>query len=232
MSTDQPTLDSTPRKRIRWFYVVPVVLSIPLIVAIVFGAVVASAKPRIKLSQQGLATITLPYGGGSVQTVSAVGGREQADIPVTMRGRTVWPTEKVQQGERIKVVATIKRPSWISWVAGRTERVSISEVAPVAHLASTYLTHGKGQPLTVRFKEPIRVVGSGALGTDFDPHEISSPSNAVTVNTTAAAGTMAVAAAVRPWEQPTTTKISWFPPWQARDGGCDTQRRNTDHADH
>ena len=212
MSTDEPTLEIRPQKLIRLRYVIPAVLAIPVIVLIVFGAVVAGAKPSIRLSQEGLATVTTPYGGGTVARVSAIGGREQKDIPVTLRGHTIWPQGKIPQGERVTVVATIKRPSWISWVAGDTERVSITEVTPVAHLRSTYVTRANGQPLTVRFREPVQVVGSGALGREFDPHQISTPSSVVRLHTSpAAAGTIAVAAAVRSWEQPTTTTVSWFP---------------------
>jgi peptidoglycan hydrolase-like protein with peptidoglycan-binding domain len=212
MSTDEITDQISKRRLPRMRYVVPAaVVVLVLVAAVVFSAVVASAKPKIALSADGLATLSTPFGTGSVARVSAVGGREQKDIPVTLRGDVVWPLRKVEPGERIQVVATVRRPGWISWLTGSTERITLSEVAPVAKLTSTFLTRAAGEPLKVKFREPVSVVGSYALGAAADPHRLATAATSMTVATTAAAGTIAVAAAVRSWERPTSTTVSWFP---------------------
>lgn len=211
MSTDEITEQTTARRAVRLRYVIPLILVVPLTVLVVLAAVVAGAKPAIRLSSDSLAKITLPYGGGKVVRVSAVGGREQKVVRVKLRGDQVWPTQQVAPGERITVVATIDRPSWISWVAGKSERITLSEVTPVARVASIYITHTAGKPLTVRFRQPVQVVGSGAPGADFDPRPLAAAETSMTLRASAPAGTIAVAAAVRPWERTSTTTVSWFP---------------------
>jgi hypothetical protein len=212
MSTDEITDQTRKRRLPRLRYLVPgTVVGVVLVAAVALCAVVASAKPKIALSADGLATLSTPFGTGSVSRVSAVGGREQKDIPVALRGHDVWPTQKVQAGERIQVVATVRRPSWISWLTGSTERVTLTEVAPVAKVTSTFLTRAAGQPLKVKFRQPVSVVGSYVPGAPADPHSLATSESSMTVDTTAPAGTIAVAAAVRPWERPTSTTVSWFP---------------------
>jgi hypothetical protein len=212
MSTDEITDQMSKRRRPRMRYVVPAaVVGLVLIAGVALCAVVASAEPKIALSRDGLATLSTPFGTGSVSRVSAVGGREQKDIPVALRGHDVWPTQKVEPGERIQVVATVRRPGWISWLTGSTERVTLTEVAPVAKVTSTFLTRAAGQPLKVKFRQPVSVVGSYAPGAAADPHSLATSESSMTVETTAPAGTIAVAAAVRSWERPTSTTVSWFP---------------------
>jgi hypothetical protein len=183
-------------------YVIPAVLAaVVLASAAAFCAVIASAKPKISLSRAGLATLSTPFGTGSVARVSAVGGVEQKDISVALRGRDVWPTQQVEPGERIKVLATVRRPGWISWLTGSAEHVSITEIAPVAKVASTFLTKAAGQPLKVKFRQAVSVVGTYPLGAAADPHSLATSESSMTVDTTAPAGTIAVAAAVRSWER-------------------------------
>jgi hypothetical protein len=191
---------------------VPAALGGLILVAAAALCVVAdTSQPKISLSAEALAKLSTPFGTGSVLRVSAVGGREQKDIPVTLRGDDVWPTGKVDPGERIQVVATVRRPGWISWLTGSTERVTLTEVAPVAKVASTFLTRAAGHPLKVKFREPVAVAGSYELGASAHSHSLATPQSSLTVNTTAPAGTVAVAAAVRSWERPTSTTVSWFP---------------------
>jgi L,D-transpeptidase catalytic domain len=212
MSTHEIT-DHIRRRRLPSLrYLVPAaVVALLLVAAGGLCAVVASAKPTIELSADGLAKLSTPFGTGSVLRVSAVGGREQKDIPVALRGHDVWPTQKVEPGERIQVVATVRRPGWISWLTGSTERVTLTEVAPIAKVASTFLTRAAGQPLKVKFRQPVSVAGSYTPGAAADPHRLATSERSMTVDTTAAAGTIAVAAAVRSWERPTSTTVSWFP---------------------
>jgi hypothetical protein len=212
MSTDQITDQTRKRRLPRMRYVVPgSVVGLILVAVVALCAVVASAQPTLALSADSLATLSTPFGTGSVSRVSAVGGREQKDIPVALRGDDVWPTQKVAAGERIQVVATVRRPGWISWLTGATERVTLTEIAPVAKVTSTFLTRAAGQPLKVKFRQPVSVVGSYAPGAAADPHSLATSESSMMVDTTAPAGTIAVAAAVRSWERPTSTTVSWFP---------------------
>jgi len=212
MKSNKIFAGTEPRaRRSRLWYVIPPLIVAPVAAAAVFAVLISNTDPTITLSPQSLATIKTPFGTGRVERVAAVGGREQKDIPVTLRGDQVWPDQKIAQGERITVVATVRRPGWISWLAGKEQRVTVTEVAPVAQVASTFITRAAGQPLTVRFKEPVREVGSGAPGSTVDPRTLPAGSTELTIPASAAAGTIAVAAAVRPWETPKSTTVSWFP---------------------
>ncbi|MGH2842635.1 MAG: hypothetical protein ACRDKL_03490, partial [Solirubrobacteraceae bacterium] len=199
------------RRRPRARYVVPALLVAPLAAAAVLAAVVAHSKTRIRPSSVALAAVVRPLGGGRIVAVSAVGGTEQKDVPVTLRGDQVWPTAKVAPGERITVLATVRRPGWISWLSGSQQQVKLTVVAPVARLASKFITRAAGEPLRVRFVAPVQVVGSGTPGRSFDPHTLSEPQGALTLRARGAAGTVTVAAAVRPWERLVITNVSWFP---------------------
>jgi hypothetical protein len=212
MSTDENTDQMSTRRRPRMRYVIPAaVVGVVVVAGVAVSAVVASAQPTIALSADGLAKLSTPFGTGSVSRVSAVGGREQKDIPIVLRGDEVWPTQKVEPGERIEVVVTVRRPGWISWLTGSTERVKLTEVAPVAKVVSTFLTRTAGRPLEVKFRQPVSVAGSYSPGAAADPHSLRTAERSLTVNTTASAGTIAVAAAVYSWERPTSTTVSWFP---------------------
>ena len=212
MLTDDPTAELTPRnRRLRLRYVVPGVVAVPVLAAIVFVAIVANTEASIRLSPESLATVQTPFGTGHVSRVSAIGGREQQDLPVSLRGDQVWPTQKVTPGARITVVATVDRPGWISWLTGKTERVTVTETAPVSKVASTYVVHRSGHAVTVKFTKPVQTVGSGTPGTDFDPHTVAKAESSISVPVSSAAGTVAVAAAVKPWEKAESTNITYFP---------------------
>lgn len=192
-------------------YVVPALLAPPLAAAVAAAVIVAGSKPTIHLSKQALASLSKPLGGGQVVSVSAYSGGVPKSVPVKLSGNQIWPTRPVSPGERITVLATVKRPGWIAWLSGSEQHVRLSVVAPVAHVTSRFLTRQAGAPLMVDFAHPVTVAGAGSPGTDFDPRPLSAPRSSLALNVSGAAGTVAVSAAVRSWERPTTTRVSWFP---------------------
>jgi peptidoglycan hydrolase-like protein with peptidoglycan-binding domain len=204
-------LPEKKRKRIRARYVVPVLLAAPFIVAGVSAAVIASSKATIHVGANSLAAFTLPTGGGTVQHVAAVGGPEQKVVATKVVGRTVLPAAKVAPGEKITVEVTIKRPSWISWLSGKTERVTVTERTPVVHVASRYVTRKPGQPVTVKLTAPATMSGHGDLGVPVATKQLPVPSATLKLQEGATAGTADVAVAARTWERPTVTNVSWFP---------------------
>jgi hypothetical protein len=110
------------------------------------------------------------------------------------------------------VEAVIKRPGWISWLAGKTETLHLTLTAPAAHLRSPYLTVRTGEPLTLAFRDPVSVVEVGAPGARLTRHTLASASRTYDVPVTGAAGSMSVAAAPRPWESARSVLVTWFPP--------------------
>jgi peptidoglycan hydrolase-like protein with peptidoglycan-binding domain len=204
-------LPEKKRKRIRARYVVPVLLAAPFVAAGVSAAVIASSKATIHVGANSLAAFTLPAGGGTVQHVAAVGGPEQKVVATRVVGRTILPAAKVAPGEKITVEVTIKRPSWISGLSGKTERVTVTERTPVVHVASRYVTRKPGQPVTVKLTAPATMSGHGDLGVPVATKQLPVPSATLKLQEGATAGTADVAVAARTWERPTVTNVSWFP---------------------
>ena len=198
-------------RRIRLRYVVPVIVALPFIAIAAGLVVVASSHPSIRVGKNTLAVIKLPRGGGRIVRVIAIGGREQQAIPVKLVGHQVLPAEPLKPGERLTVQATIRRPGWVSWLTGKEEQVQVTEITPVAKLASAFLTHRKGEPVRLDFSAPVVKFGSAQLGAKLRTRALAAPQSSYSLSESASAGTVEVAAAARSWEIPTRTAVTWFP---------------------
>ena len=199
-----------PRRWRRVLFVVLGLLGVAAVAAIAVGIVAVRAQPALAEDSVALAHVTLPFGSGTIEHVSVVGGREQNVVPVVVRDGTIWPTRLLGVHERVIVDVTIKRPSWISWVNGSTTKLRLSLLTPAARLRSQYVTVRPGAPVKVSFTEPVRVFAvssSPVLGH----HVLATPANDLTVPVHATAGTLYVAGAPRAWESARPTMLSWFP---------------------
>jgi L,D-transpeptidase catalytic domain/Putative peptidoglycan binding domain len=199
-----------PRRR-RLRYIVPVLVALPFIAIAVGAALVASSSSSIRLDSHSLARVSLPFGGGTITQVVAIGGREQKVVPVRLVGHQILPVGKLPPGERITVEATIRRPGWNSWLAGKTERVKLTETTPVARLTSSFVTRKAGQPVTIGFDVPVTNAGHGAVGASARAAVLRTPQRQLRFSESSAAGTAYVAVAARSWELSTVTQITWFP---------------------
>ncbi|MGH2860743.1 MAG: L,D-transpeptidase family protein [Solirubrobacteraceae bacterium] len=186
-------------------------VALPFLAVAAGLVIVASSHPSIKIGKNTLAVIKLPSGGGTIVSVTALGGREQQVVPVRLDGRQIVPTERLPAGERLTIQATVRRPGWISWLTGKEQQIRVRETTPVAKLASAFLTHEKGQPVRLDFSTPVVEFGSAQLGGKVSTKHLSAPSSSHELNETSSAGTADVAVAARSWEIPTTTAITWFP---------------------
>jgi hypothetical protein len=176
------------------------------------GAIaIVSARASLTTDPAALARVGMPLGGGTIESVYVTGGRTGRLIPVQVRGNQIWPRGTIPVGERVSIEAVIKRPGWISWLSGKTERIHISLVTPQAAPSKTYLTIARGAPLTLGFDHPVAVVSYGPSVTTLKRRLLPSVSNEVTLPRHAIAGTMWVSATPRPWETAKATAISWFP---------------------
>ncbi len=197
----------------RWWHVLIaplVVIGVALVAAIVVGAVALIAKPSVTADPVALARVSLPFGSGSIERVSAVGGREQKAIPVSVRGDQIWPKQLLRVGEHVTVYVVVKRPGWIAWLHGDTERLQLSLTTPAALLRAQYVTVSHGRPLTVAFTQPVSVFAVGSTPA-LGHHVLATPSATVSVVTHASAGSVYVAGAPRSWEAPRPALLSWFP---------------------
>ena len=181
------------------------------IAAVAVGALVfSSAKASLNADPSALARVGLPLGGGTIERVSVVTGPHSRSVPVELRGEQIWPTQLIPAGEQLSIEVVVKRPGWISWLAGKNDRLRLSLTAPTASLIQHYLTLAPRAPLQLQFKQPIDVISYGPQGR-LGRHLLGQPRSSVTLPRNGDAGSEYVAAAPRAWESSTASIISWFP---------------------
>jgi hypothetical protein len=173
--------------------------------------VLASASANLTTDTQALARIDMPLGGGTVQSIVAVRGPHSARVPVELRGSKIWPKVKIRAGQRIAIEVVIKRPSWIGWLAGKTQRLRLTFVAPSSVLRQSYVTLPSGAPLTVRFDHPVTAISYGPTSGQLTGHKLDTPTTDVRLQRAAEAGSIWVAGVARSWETAKAQPISWFP---------------------
>ncbi|MDQ6841653.1 MAG: L,D-transpeptidase family protein [Actinomycetota bacterium] len=174
------------------------------------GVVFASSHATLTTDPSALARVSLPLGGGRIERISAVSGPHASPVPVTLRGHQIWPARMVPANRQMSIEVIIRRPSWVSWLAGKTERLRLTLTTPAAHLLDHFLTVAPGAPLRLAFGQPIAAIAYGPAGR-LARHTLTPATSVVTLDRVAAAGSMWIAAAPRSWEQPTPSLITWFP---------------------
>src|ERR1700756_5999127 len=84
------------------------------------AALLAWPSVGVAASTSGLAGISLPGFSGHVErlTVASADGKQ---LPIDLRGHTVWPRVRLAPGERVTVTVEARRPGWIGWLVGGEE---------------------------------------------------------------------------------------------------------------
>ncbi len=159
--------------------------------------------------QTALAHVDLPP-GSTVVHVRAV-GPHGAVIPLNLRQGRLWPRRALPTNERVSVDVVVRRPSAVGWLLGSDEHLHLTMRTPGTRVTRRWLTLGTGQPVKVRFAQPVRVVGVGA-GAHRRPRVLPSAARVVSFPRSSAAGLLEVAGAPRTWERlPAAAAVSWFP---------------------
>jgi peptidoglycan hydrolase-like protein with peptidoglycan-binding domain len=206
-----PQLKRDRRGRLRpWHYGAGFVV---VVLALFAAAAIAFSTSSASLTVDGaaLARLSMPLGGGKVVSID-VTGPHGGIIPVDLRGDpSIWPTVKVPAHERVSITIVIKRPGWVSWLTGSTERLHMTVITPTAHLHAHYLTLRAGAPLVLRFRQPVSEVAYGAPGSALRRRTFATPQSTVDLGHVATAGSILVEASLRSWERARPSLISWFP---------------------
>ncbi len=200
---------SMRRWRTRYLLGVAPVVVLAAVAAVVVLALTSTAS--VSADSVALARVSLPFGGGTIERLSVVGGREQKLITTRLSDGRIWPTVRLRPGERVTIHAVVRRPGWLSWLTGRTEHVRATMSTPATALVSQYLTVRSGNQLTLSFKRPVRLLSYAASGAAMSRHVLATPRSSFTLKAPSSAGTLAVAVAPRTWESPGTTFVTWFP---------------------
>ncbi len=189
---------------------------IVLAVLIALGAgalIVGSSKASLTPDPDAIAKITLPLGGGKIETVSVVTGPHSAAVPVTLQDGRVYPVKLLPAGEKLSLQVVVRRPGWIAWLSGKTQRLDLQVTTPVASLRSHYLTVVGSAPLKLHFKAPVETFSVGTAPAHLTRQVLAHPQTVVTVPRPggADAGTIFVAATPRTWETSSHSMVNWFP---------------------
>jgi peptidoglycan hydrolase-like protein with peptidoglycan-binding domain len=181
------------------------------VIAVLGAAAIALTSSRASLTPDAnaIATIGMPLGGGTIESVTVVTGPHSQRIPIRIRGDRIWPLKLVAANQNLTVDVVVKRPSSVAWLTGKRQALHLTITTPVASLRSHYLTVSHG-PLRLTFKDPIREYSYGNPG-HLRRHLLSSPETVITLPRTGVAGTVFVSAAPRTWERSPASLVSWFP---------------------
>ncbi len=176
-------------------------------------------KAYIVTGGSGLGRVTISSRGEHIASVSAYDSSGRA-VPVTLRGGVIEPAVKLPVGERIRLVATVRRSKWVGWLLGKTERVTAADRTPGAFLTGTMVYPRAGQAVSVHFSSPVRVVSVQTADGRQQQITLHSARRSAPIGVTEGgadlAGTALVAGVPRRWElMPTPRRISWFPPGPA-----------------
>ena len=201
-SRDRPS-PRRARRRVLWGFLTFLVLALAGVVA----GVLLWSGITLAGDTTALARVDVQPFGGKLESVRAFGpgGRR---IPLAVRGGRLTPRTLLTPGETVSVEAVVRRPGWQGWALGSTRNVQRTIRAPVATVSERWLTVPSGSPVNVSFDRPVSAVAYGRLRRRALPR----PGRSLTLGRRALAGTIAVAAAARPWERlgrPAT--VSWFP---------------------
>lgn len=201
-----------PQRSHRGRYVIGGLVLLAFIVVAGVAVVFGTSKASLSADAQALAKIDMPAGGATLQTVSVVTGPHAAPVAVTVRDDRIYPVKLVPAGQTFDVQVVVRRPGWISWLSGKTQRLNLSVTTPVAGLRSHYLTVSAHGPLRLHFKAPIAAYSYGVTGHP-QRHLLAQPQTVVTIPRPAGAvaGSMFVSATIRTWETASKSLVSWFP---------------------
>jgi hypothetical protein len=190
-----------------------IIAVIGLLALAVLGTIVSLVFVGASLSagSSALASIGLPLSGGKIERVSVVTGPNSRPIPVRLQGQQIWPRGMVPAGEPVSVEVLVRRPGWISWLAGSRERVRLALVTPSTRVRSQFLTLSPGAPLHVQFDSPAATVSYGPEGP-VHRLVLNPPRAEATLPRAGTAGSILVAAAPRTWEIANAMPVSYFPP--------------------
>jgi hypothetical protein len=212
MSTATTWGVTTTRRRRHGGYAL---LAAPLIVLAALGAVAilaVTSTAKVTGDSLALARVDLPFGGGTIERLSVLAGRDQRLIATRVTGDRIWPATALRPGERVSIAVVVRRPGWLSWLTGKTQQVRYTFLTPSSSLRSQYVTVRSGHDMKLRFTQPIRLVSYGSSQGRMTKRVLAGPQSTFSLKPAGTAGTMRVAGAPRTWESPRPTYISWFPP--------------------
>jgi L,D-transpeptidase catalytic domain len=184
--------------------------------AIAVVAVAVLALSRVKLASDGTALAQVSVGpvGGTIERIRAFDPRGRS-IPLAIADGRLTPLHRLHPGEQVSIEVTVRRPGWLGWALGNRSTQRLTLRAPVAQVSEHWMTVRPGTPVRVSFEQPVSAVAYGSAG-EPKRHTLSGARSSISLGHMPTTGSVAIAAAPRPWETlGASTQVSWFPPSRA-----------------
>ncbi|HTU97493.1 MAG TPA: L,D-transpeptidase [Solirubrobacteraceae bacterium] len=178
---------------------------------VVAGVTLTSAKASLSADSVALAKIGMPLGGGSIESISVVTGPHSQAVPVKITNGKIYPTKLIPANEQLQIQVTVKRPGWISWLAGSKQKLQLTLTTPAASLRSHYITVRNGSQLKAHFRGPVSAYTFGTSPKHMTRTVLPRPSDTITLPHAGVAGTEYLSASPRTWESAKTATINYFP---------------------
>jgi hypothetical protein len=205
-----PPSDEKPENHRRYLGLVIAIGAVFVVVIAFVASAFALTGSSLNGDSSGLANVDTQAFGGDVQSLHATSPSGKP-IPVRLESGRVVPKKKLRPGERVSIVAVVKRPGWVGWLAGNEDTVHLTVRAPEARVKDRWLTVAKHSKPTVTFDEPVDAVAYGNPG-ELSRHRFASSRRSLNLGSEQVAGTIVVRAAARPWERlGKPQSVTWFP---------------------
>ncbi|WP_298343618.1 L,D-transpeptidase [Ferrimicrobium sp.] len=179
---------------------------------IVIGVLLALNWPTASLesSYTSLAEVSTSGATQPIEHLSAIANGKP--IAVKLEGSSVLPSHKLPTGVPFTVSVTLGRPSWISWISGRQTTLTFKGTTPRAKLLDPVAIPASGQAVQSDFSNPVSVVAySYHSSTKYVKLDRASTHVSLPGATSAAAGSLQVAAVPDPWETlPASSNMVFF----------------------
>ncbi len=184
-----------------------------LLVLVLGGAalfLLTTGNASLSTDSTALARVDMPFQGGTIESVIVTTGPHARRVPIYLKGDQIWPRGLLRANQKVTIDVVVKRPGWSAWLNGKTQKLHMTMVTPVASLKQHYLTLKAGEPVTLKFKAPVLTFSYGEPG-NLVRRVLHNPLSVIKLKRLAPAGTALVAAAPRAWETSKPAVISWFP---------------------
>ncbi|MHB8188908.1 MAG: L,D-transpeptidase [Ferrimicrobium sp.] len=177
------------------------------------GVFLALQWPKAALTSSSDALAQLKLSGVSqhiTNTTVTVGGKL---VPFILQNGAILPTIKLPVATPATITVSLQRPSWISWLTGKTEDLHERLITPVATLLNPVSIGSSNRPILSYFSKPVRIISvTGSNGTKV--LNLASASATVSLLNAAGssrAGTLSVAATPDSWEVlPAPSQLTYF----------------------
>ena len=74
------------------------------------AVVLVTSSSSLKQDSAALASVKLPLGGATIQSVSVVTGPHAKPVPIDLRGKQIWPQGRIPAGEKVSIRVVVKHP--------------------------------------------------------------------------------------------------------------------------